>query len=133
MNGNPAPSGKKLESSTELAVERTLLAYERTLMAWVRTATSLISFGFAIFKFFQGMRQSGELRGGEHLLGSTNFGLMMICIGLVVLVLATIQHRRNTTRIKAEYGVVAHSLSLVLAALISFLGVVGLLAVIFRQ
>ena len=32
-------------------MDRTRLAYERTLMAWVRTATSLISFGFTIYKF----------------------------------------------------------------------------------
>jgi putative membrane protein len=36
-----------------LAVDRTWLAHERTLMAWVRTATSMISFGFTIYKFFQ--------------------------------------------------------------------------------
>ena len=40
-----------LDSSTRLAVDRTRLAHERTLMAWVRTATSLISFGFTIYKF----------------------------------------------------------------------------------
>lgn len=39
--------------STHLALDRTWLAHERTLMAWVRTATSMISFGFAIYKFFQ--------------------------------------------------------------------------------
>ena len=42
-----------LDTSTRLAVERTRLANERTLMAWIRTATSLIAFGFTIFKFFQ--------------------------------------------------------------------------------
>jgi putative membrane protein len=53
--------------ATELAVDRTWLAYERTLMAWVRTATSMISFGFSIYKFFQfekeetGRRVSGFL------------------------------------------------------------------------
>ena len=29
-----------------------MVALDRTLMAWVRTATSLISFGFTIYKFF---------------------------------------------------------------------------------
>ena len=42
-----------IDTGTRLAVERTRLAYERTLMAWVRTATSLISFGFTVYKFFQ--------------------------------------------------------------------------------
>ena len=42
-----------MDTGTKLAVDRTRLAYERTLMAWVRTATSLISFGFTIYKFFE--------------------------------------------------------------------------------
>ena len=41
-----------LDTGTRLALDRTHLAHERTLMAWVRTATSLISFGFTIYKFF---------------------------------------------------------------------------------
>jgi len=45
------------DSSTALALERTRLAHERTLMAWVRTATSLISFGFTIYKAFEYLRQ----------------------------------------------------------------------------
>jgi putative membrane protein len=42
-----------LDTSTRLAYDRTRLAYENTMMAWVRTATSLITFGFSIYKFFQ--------------------------------------------------------------------------------
>src|SRR5215469_3617054 len=71
--------------STQLAVDRTRMAHDRTLMAWVRTATSLISFGFAIDKFFEG-------RPREHaILGARNFSLVMISIGLATLILAAIQ------------------------------------------
>jgi len=49
---------EELSTSTKLAIERTRLAHERTLMAWVRTATSLISFGFTVYKFFQYLRES---------------------------------------------------------------------------
>ena len=42
-----------LDTATTLAFERTYLAHERTQMAWVHTALSLISFGFAIAKFFE--------------------------------------------------------------------------------
>lgn len=51
------------ESRTHLAVGRTRLAYERTMMAWVRTATSLIIFGFSIYKFFQIEMGKGEVKG----------------------------------------------------------------------
>ena len=42
-----------MDASTRLSYERTMLSHDRTLMSWVRTATSLITFGFTIYKFFQ--------------------------------------------------------------------------------
>ena len=52
-----------LDTSTRLAFDRTRVAYERTMMAWIRTATSLVTFGFAVYKFFQidAPSSSGEL------------------------------------------------------------------------
>ena len=49
-----------LDTSTKLAYDRTRLAYERTLMAWVRTGTSLITFGFTIYKFFEEFHRGGK-------------------------------------------------------------------------
>ncbi len=50
----------RLDTPTELAYQRTFLAHERTLMAWVRTSSSLITFGFSIYKFFQLERDVGR-------------------------------------------------------------------------
>ena len=70
-----------LSRSTKLAVERTRLAHERTLMAWVRTATSLISFGFTIYKFFEYLRESqGPPTGSAK--GPRQFAVVMIGIGI---------------------------------------------------
>jgi putative membrane protein len=113
--------------ATQLAVSRTRLAYERTLMAWVRTATSLISFGFAIDKFFEGLKGGEEHR---HLLGVRTFSLVMICVGLVSLVLATVQHQRSLHELKRNFGKQPVSLALVLSILIAGLGIFGLLAVV---
>src|SRR5689334_8238904 len=75
-----------------LAFERTLLAYERTRIAWVRTALTLISFGFAIAKFFAYLREErGET---ATLMSPRTVGLIMIIIGLVGLILANLQQRR---------------------------------------
>jgi hypothetical protein len=57
MTAEATSSGPSV--STLLATDRTRLAHDRTLMAWVRTATSLISFGFTIYKFFQYMQEKG--------------------------------------------------------------------------
>ena len=120
-----------ISESTRLAVERTRLAHERTLMAWVRTATSLISFGFTIYKFFEYLHQSGEQP--PQLFGTRHFALLMIVIGLVSLVIATLQHRQSMKVLRAQYHDVPYSLAATMAALIGLLGIVGLLSVIFRQ
>jgi inner membrane protein YidH len=121
-----------LPDATRLAVDRTRMAADRTLLAWVRTSTSLISFGFTIYKFFQYLRESQKVE-PIGLLGPRGFALSMISIGVVVLVVATIQHRRDMKELRTEYGHVRYSLATMLAALIGALGVLGLLAVVFRQ
>ena len=120
-----------LDTSTRLAFERTRVAYERTMMAWIRTATSLITFGFAVYKFFQLEVPSSRAEG--RLIGPREFGLMLVCIGLVSLLLATIEHRQNIRALGAQYASNQRSLAVLLAALIAVLGIVALIAMIFRQ
>ena len=126
-------SGPSLPDATRLAVERTRLAHERTLMAWIRTATSLISFGFTIYKFFQALRAEQPGERGPHLIGSRGYGLLMISIGLVALLLATWQHRRDLEALRAQYGAVPYSLATVIAGLIALLGLLSLILVLLRQ
>jgi putative membrane protein len=122
---------EELPVATRLALDRTRLAYERTLMAWVRTATSLISFGFTIFKFFQYLQEKQEAA-SRSLLGPRGFALLMISIGLVALTLATIEHRRHMQALRVEYGTVPYSLATVVAAFIAVLGLLGLVNVLFQ-
>jgi putative membrane protein len=70
-------------------------------MAWVRTATSLISFGFTIYKGFQYLQQS---QGARHGLSPRDFALAMIGLGIGSLTLATFQHRRDLQVLEAQYG-----------------------------
>jgi putative membrane protein len=120
-----------MNPTTRLAADRTRLAYERTLMAWVRTAISLITFGFTIYKFFQIEGAGGKQ---DRVVSATQFSVLMIVIGLVSLLMATLQHRRDLNSLKAEYPVqVPRSLARVLAALISVLGILALVAVVLRR
>ena len=120
---------------TRLAVDRTRLAYERTLMAWVRTAASLISFGFTIHKFFQYQLEKGQQTLSDRLIGPREFALIMISIGILSLVVATVQHRQSLAALRATYGgdVVPYSTATLVAGLFSLLGVLALLAVALRQ
>ena len=123
-----------LPDSTKLAVERTRLAHERTLMAWVRTSTSLISFGFSIYKFFQYLRESGQVTAYTSFIGPRGFGVIMIAIGVITLVLATIQHRRDVRALREQYGLlVPRSLASYTAAVIAAVGLLLLLLAVFRQ
>jgi putative membrane protein len=122
-----------LPDATQLALERTSLAHERTLMAWVRTAVSLISFGFTIYKFFQYMREQQSSEPIKRLLGPREFALIMISIGVVSLLLATLQNWQLRKKLMERYHYGPHSMATVLAALISLLGIMALMAIIFRQ
>jgi putative membrane protein len=129
----PPETRMVLDTSTKLAMDRTRLAYERTLMAWVRTGVSLISFGFTIYKFFEEFRKGEPLPRSHELFGARAFGFIMICIGLVVVVLATVQHITTMHKLRAQYVDVPYSLAAVVALLVSILGILALIGVIFRQ
>jgi len=124
----------QMDSSTRLSVDRTRLSYERTMMAWVRTGTSLITFGFSIYKFFQ-IEIAKSTPRTEGLFGSANFALLMIAIGLVALLLATLENRHDLKVLNAEYPSIhfRRSLARIFAALVSILGILALIAVILRK
>jgi putative membrane protein len=126
-------STEDLTLNNRLALERTRLAYERTLMAWVRTATSLISFGFTIYKFFQYLRDGREGVAEGMFGGPRGFALLMISIGLTALILAALDHRRHLQSLRVEYGPIPYSLAAIVALLIAMLGLLGLLMVLFRH
>jgi putative membrane protein len=131
MANQTAHSAASLDLSTTLAIERTRASYERTMMSWIRTATSLITFGFSVYKFFQIEAPAGGQR--NRLIGPREFALILVSIGLVSLILATLEYRRNIRILGAQYGGSRRSLAVVMAALISILGIVALIAMILRQ
>jgi inner membrane protein YidH len=126
-----ATPARPLDAGTGLAADRTRLAYERTLMAWVRTATSLISFGFTIYKFFEFQAGRG-VPTTSRILSPRAFGMIMIGIGLVALLLSTIDHRQNIRLLQAEFGMTHRSTASVVAAIVCVMGLLTFLAVLMR-
>ena len=132
MTNSTESSNTKPGETTLFAVERTRLAYDRTLMAWIRTATSLITFGFTVYKFFQLERRDSVPAG--QLIGPREFALTMISIGLIALILATLEHRKNLQTLRADYpNVPVRTLARVISALISMLAILALLVVFLRK
>jgi putative membrane protein len=122
---------RPLDASTRLSFERTRLSYDRTMMSWIRTATSLITFGFGIYKFFQ--LEMGRGAEPNRLIGPRGFSLLMVGTGLLSLLLGTLEHWRDMRSIKAEYSEMPRSYTGIVAAFILALGILALIAVIFRR
>lgn len=120
-----------LPSNTELAFERTMLAHERTLMAWVRTATSMVSFGFTIYKFFQEFNKNEAA--AKTLLSPRVVGMIMIGFGIISLLLAQVQHYRAMKKLRQAYPATQKSISSVLSILILVFGFFLFLGALFRQ
>jgi len=123
-------AGQPLDTSTRLAVERTRLALERTMMAWVRTSTSLIAFGFTIFKFFQYL--STEEHRHSPIVSPWVVGILMIVIGLTALALAWFQRRQEMKSLRAQVAHMPYSLAGLMAGLIAALGLFALVSVAWR-
>ncbi|HEX5038370.1 MAG TPA: DUF202 domain-containing protein [bacterium] len=119
--------------ANSLAVERTRLAHDRTLMAWVRTSTSLISFGFTIYKFFQFMIQVGHVSRIPQRLGPRQFGSMMILLGMFALVGATIQYRYAIKPLRKAGVKSGIALAEVVSGLLLAFGLLLLIVTILNQ
>ena len=115
-------------SSKQLGADRTWMAYERTLMAWIRTATSMIGFGFTIYKFFEGRPANPSA-----ILTSRDFAILMIGFGLIALMLATIQHIVEIRSIVGLTSRKRRSIALTLSILLALLGTIAFVAAVFRE
>jgi putative membrane protein len=123
---------KELDQSTKLAFDRTWLAEERTLLAWIRTATSLITFGFAIYSFF-GIPTGAGHKLASSTLGPRVFAIGLIAIGLIALMGAAIQRRRAVAEMKKLHpGLSIRSISGVVGSLVALMGLFGLVALLVR-
>ena len=131
MTNHAAGSLPGLDVATMLAFERTRVAYERTMMAWVRTATSLITFGFSVYKFFQLEMQGKSL--GRVLIGSREFALALIGVGLLSLLLGTVEHGRDLNALRTKYPGMPRSMTGVAVISIAVLGLIAFVAVILRD
>ena len=125
-SANPVPTLDALQ----LALERTRIAFDRTLMAAERTATSLITFGFAIYKFFQ---LDVERPRQNHLIGPREFALAMVVLGLLSLVIGIAEHQRGRRQLRRQYRELPWSGAMITAILVVALGVLALLVMIFRE
>jgi putative membrane protein len=99
------------------------------MMAWERTATSFISFGFTIYKFFQ-LELRGRRAGADVLIGPREFALLMIGTSW-----SPWRSRSSSTAaggLTTTYGhVVPQSVAGWVGGLVALMGIAAILAVFF--
>ena len=100
-------------------------------MAWLRTAVSLITFGFAIYKFFA-LELGVKVGPTPRIIGPRQFALIMISIGLFALIAATLQNIQYRSQLRKVSKEARYSLSSLVTAMISILGVLAMASVLFR-
>jgi putative membrane protein len=103
----------------------------------VRTAVSLISFGFSIPQFFHIARTG--LPESKDFIGPDEFGLLLIVIGLLALLLVTLEHRASIEALRMQYPVtegyqsIPRSRASMVAGLIAVLGLLALVSILLRK
>ncbi len=86
---NPSPS-----APGPVDDPRVYLAAERTFLAWIRTSVSLMGFGFLIARFALWLREYSAVTSQQNQPRlSTWLGLVMVCVGVAVCVLAAARYR----------------------------------------
>jgi len=90
------------------ALVRTALSSEQTLMSWIRTSLSLFTFGFSITQFFYYLEQQKE--GIQISAGPRRMGFALVCVGIVVLLIAMVEHVLRLRKMRKE-GLPADSVS----------------------
>jgi putative membrane protein len=123
----------KLPDATTLAVDRTRLAHERTLMAWIRTSASMIGFGFTVYKFFQFRQESDGIVLHHHLLNPRVFAILLVTMGMVSLVMATVAHHREMKMLEQQFGKMPRSLASAIAMVVSGFGLLVITSVALQQ
>jgi uncharacterized membrane protein YidH (DUF202 family) len=93
----PLPSSQA-ERLDILALVRTAFSAERSLMAWIRTSVSLYTFGFSLIKFM-GYLEAAEI-GTQLSEGPRRLGLALVCLGIMVLLPAVVEHVRRMKKMK---------------------------------
>jgi putative membrane protein len=114
------------------ALVRTAFSSEQSLMSWARTSISLFTFGFSISQFFQYLaKQQG---GSQISAGPRRMGIALICVGILTLVLAMVEHVHRL-RVMQKQGlprISQYLLPLGTTAGLLAIGVVAFISVIMK-
>ncbi len=116
----------------KFALVRTAFSSERSLMAWISSSVSFCTFGFSIAMFADYLQRRPKT---EWFLPNVRWiSLVIICLGILSLMLATIEHASRLRRMK-KLGlpdISRSSLPMVASVLVLVIGLVTLIGVVLN-
>ncbi|NEQ43948.1 MAG: DUF202 domain-containing protein [Leptolyngbya sp. SIOISBB] len=127
---SPSQPPKLFGTNNELAKERNRAAAERTMNAWIGQSLTLIGFGVAIDRVYQGVHQ--QLPDTDPLLREAlthTISIAFIAMGTLLLALALVQHRLEIKSIERE-DYVLQSVSMLNRFVVSGVIVSGVLGLV---
>jgi len=113
---------------SDLGQIRTIMAADRTLMAWVRTSLSMLSFGFTIYKFLDGLYAGKKLPTNDP---AQIAGLFLAGMGTLAMVMGTAEYfdilrdMNQTERFNLRRPVLVMSILLSCSGVVLFFGIAG--------
>ena len=111
--------------------EKYRIVLERLQLNWLQWNITCMLLGFGVYKFYYSRVTSGADPIGATING-WHIGIIMISVGLVSLLAATIQHKTNVTKLKLQFETMQYSISLRVSYFILIFSVFMLLVVIFK-
>jgi putative membrane protein len=120
---------------TRLASYRTQLAPDRTTLAWIRTTLTMASFGFGMVAFFRSREhESPSAETIRFHQGAIRFGIALIVLGIVATLLASATHWFALRRLRhgESLALSRWPLSITVATLFAIVALVGLWSLLER-
>jgi uncharacterized membrane protein YidH (DUF202 family) len=111
--------------------EKYRIVLERLQLNWLQWNITCMLLGFGIYKFYYSRLISGADPIGTTING-WHIGIVLISVGLISLLAATIQHKTNVTKLKLQFEAMQYSISLRVSYFILIFSVFMLLVVIFK-
>ena len=112
-------------------LEKSRIALERLQLNWIKWNLTCIALGFTAYKFYYARVEKGDNLIGYYITGR-EIGIFLAFLGLITLLFATVQHRKNIAKLKLQYTSMHYSLSLRLSYVVLGFSVIVLLMIILR-